>query len=176
MSDDQHDTCEYMNDLQDKTTQVCKSQMVRMEPLVHWGTVTPTIVSQFALAFRRDGDLMQKPEYKRLVRGLVDAIVPTYCFDCLGYLWSKCSEARDTLRQLQGTIPQPRSRDLDKLARSYAGRPVLKPDITSSGVNAPAVSGSQRSVAEQLKPADAEMYWESSKVSCNIHDSASVFG
>jgi hypothetical protein len=165
-----------MNDLQVKITHVCKSQVVRMEPLVHWGTVTPTIASQFALVFRRDGDLMQEPEYKRLVRGLVDATVPTYCFDCLRYLWSRCSKARTTMRQLQGTIPQPRSCDLDGLARSYAGQPVLKPDIRSSGVNAPAVGGSQRSVAEQLKPADVEIYEEPSMVSRNIRDLTSVFG
>lgn len=44
---------------------------------------------------------MDKPEFKLYVRQLFDAVVPSYCVECLGYLWSKRGEAGDTIRLLQ---------------------------------------------------------------------------
>lgn len=57
--------------------------MVRLEPLVHWGTVRATLEQVPILYFPRDGVLMQRPEYRVLVDRLVVPDTPTYCTDCL---------------------------------------------------------------------------------------------
>jgi hypothetical protein len=76
--------------------------MVRLEPLMHWGTVGTTLDSFPFLCFRRDGVLMKRHEYKGLVdRRLVELDTPTYCVDCLLLLWGKRDEAFETLRQRQ---------------------------------------------------------------------------
>jgi hypothetical protein len=46
--------------------------MVRLEPLMHWGTVGTTLDSYPILCFRRDGVLMKRPEYKGPVDRLVE--------------------------------------------------------------------------------------------------------
>ncbi|KAF9695654.1 hypothetical protein EKO04_006593 [Ascochyta lentis] len=97
-----HGTCHCLNGPHGTGNRICRSQVVRIEPLVHWGTVTPATASQSMATFRRDGSLMHVPAYKKLVRDLVDVDAPIYCFDCLEWLWSKRAEAWDIVRQLEG--------------------------------------------------------------------------
>jgi hypothetical protein len=73
-----------------------------MEPLVHWGTVTPAFAKRSIVAFRRDGELMATPEYKQLVRRLTKTSTPVYCVSCLDYLWSKRTEASEVVEWLGG--------------------------------------------------------------------------
>jgi hypothetical protein len=80
------------------------SAMVRLEPLMHWGTVGTTLDSYPILCFRRDGVLMKHPEYKGPVDRLVELDTPTYCVDCLLLLWDKRDEAFATLRQRRGGL------------------------------------------------------------------------
>ena len=156
--------CNYLNDLQVTPKHTCHSQMVRIEPLVHWGTVTPATASQSMLFFYRNGELMKQAEYKHLVRRLVDAEVPTYCVDCLQHLWSKRAEARDTMRQLLGTIPPPQSHTL-QIAPPQTRLKLKSPEFTSAGASALAVGGTSGSVAYQSKPAEAELHEGLGKVS-----------
>ncbi|KAJ4376671.1 hypothetical protein N0V86_006787 [Didymella sp. IMI 355093] len=119
-------TCDYMSDLQTTTEHTCQSRIIRIESLVHWGTITPEESLQYILPFHRDGELMRnkdKPEVKLYVRRLFDPKAPSYCVDCLGYLWSKCGEARGTIRQLQDSVPQPQHQFLED---TPVPRPVLK--------------------------------------------------
>ncbi|KAH6644760.1 hypothetical protein C7974DRAFT_440300 [Boeremia exigua] len=107
-------TCQYMKGLQPTSARTCQSQSVRLEPLVHWGTLTPGTESRSIFSFHRDGELMQQPEYMVLVRRLVGAVAPTYCLDCLDYLRSKCTEALEATRQLQYAVQKPEDSELRK--------------------------------------------------------------
>lgn len=89
-----------MDDLLVTMEHQCSSQTVEIAPLVHWGTVTPVAKSDYALIFRRNGELMEQPEYYQLVRRSTTG-VPAYCTDCLEHLWHQRSEARDTILLLQ---------------------------------------------------------------------------
>lgn len=105
---------------------MCHPRIVRLEPLVHWGTVTPAEPLQYILPFRHDGEIitnMDKAEFKLYVRRLVDANAPSYCIDCLGHLWSKRSEAQDTIRQLQESALLPQYRFSED---NFLPRPVIK--------------------------------------------------
>ncbi|KAF1922714.1 uncharacterized protein M421DRAFT_96642 [Didymella exigua CBS 183.55] len=124
----------------------CQSQTIRIEPLVHWGTVTPASASQahFMLPFRRDGVLMREPAaypgYAQVVRRAA-ANAPGYCVDCLGYLWDECTGARESMRRLQSAVPQPRLRFSDE---GLPPRPVLKrkePGSVARDVDSLAVGG-----------------------------------
>ncbi|KAF2624967.1 hypothetical protein BU25DRAFT_423722 [Macroventuria anomochaeta] len=165
LSNTAHDTCTYLKDLQVIPMHTCQSQIVRLEPLVHWGTVTPTVGSQSILAFRRDGELMQQPEYWQLVRHLVDTEAPTYCVDCLEYLWRKRAEARDTMRQLQGALPRPQLRSSEEPAPVQIMRPFKNPRVTLFDVSALIGSGTLGAAAYQSKPADGELHEDFGKVS-----------
>ncbi|KAF3033327.1 hypothetical protein E8E11_000135 [Didymella keratinophila] len=118
--------CDYMEDLQTTGTPICQSLKIRLEPLVNWGTTTPALPSGPVLPFRRNGELMTnmgKPEYILYTRSLTNIDTPSYCTDCLDYLWSKRGEARDTIRQLQETVSRPQYRFPED---STVPRPVLK--------------------------------------------------
>ncbi|UPX16436.1 uncharacterized protein EKO05_0006835 [Ascochyta rabiei] len=106
LSETEHAICHYSNDSPETTKRVCHSQIFRIEPLVHWGTVIPATAFQFMASFRRNGSLMQIPAYEQIVRNSIDANTPTYCFDCLEYLWSKRTEAWGIIRRLEDTMPQ----------------------------------------------------------------------
>ncbi|KAJ4991881.1 hypothetical protein SVAN01_02731 [Stagonosporopsis vannaccii] len=153
VSDATLNVCQYQKDLQITALHPCTSQIVKLEPLVHWGTVTPATVSQSVFAFHRDGDLTRKPEYYQLVRSLVDTVAPAYCVDCLQYLWSKRSEARDTMSQLQSGVKR---LDPCDSAESDGSHMYLKLDytgITSGDKNAPTFCRSDRPAAYHTKPA-----------------------
>lgn len=105
--------CDYMGDLRTTTEHTCHFQIVKLEPLIHWGTIVPAESLRYTLPFRRYGELMKnmdKPEFKSYVRQVTNLDAPSYCTDCLGYLWSKCCEARDTIVKLQSSASRPRYR------------------------------------------------------------------
>jgi hypothetical protein len=121
-----------MSDLQTTTEHICQSRIVRIESLVHWGTVTPVKSLQYILPFHRDGELMRNkdnPEIKLYVRQLFDPKAPSYCVDCLGDLWSKRGEARETIRQLQDSVPRPQYQFSED---TPVPRPVLKRNCPAS--------------------------------------------
>lgn len=90
-----------MTDLQVDEKHRCCSRAVRLEPLVHWGTVIPAAPSQSVVFFHRNGELMNLSEYVQLVRNLVNTKAATYCTDCVEYLFSRRKEARETMTLLQ---------------------------------------------------------------------------
>ena len=165
LSNNKHNICQYMSILQVETTHTCESQIVRMEPLVDWGTVTPAATSEFALTFRRNGCRMRDSEYIVLVRRLIDSSAPTYCLDCLGYLWSKRTEAFDTMRQLQSAIVRPQSCSLEEAAQPHIGRPLLEPSSPKLSFKRPTVNGTPRIRAAQQKQIDAKRLETVDKVS-----------
>ena len=168
LSNNKHNICQCMSTLQAKTTHTCQSQVVRMEPLVDWGTVTPAPTSQFALTFRRNGCRMRDSEYIALVRHLIDPAAPTYCLDCLGYLWSKRAEARDTMRQLQSAIARPQALSLEKAAQPHIGRRLLEPSSSKLSFKRPTVKGTPRIKTAQQKKTDAKKLETIDKVSGSV--------
>ncbi|KAG9198191.1 hypothetical protein G6514_010407 [Epicoccum nigrum] len=62
VSDTVNGACQYANNLPAHTLCPNPSTMVRLEPLVHWGTVRATLEQVPILCFRHDGVLMQRPE------------------------------------------------------------------------------------------------------------------
>ena len=115
-----------MEDLRTTGIHTCQSLKVRLEPLVHLGTVTPALPSGPVLPFRRHGELltnMDKTDYILYTRGLTNIDTLSYCVDCLSYLWSKRGEARDTVRQLQESVSRPQYRFPEDTS---VPRPVLK--------------------------------------------------
>jgi len=156
-------TCQYLKDLQITTPHACDSLAVRLEPLVHWGTVTPATASHHVFAFRRDGELMQQPEYIQLVKRLVDTEVPTYCFDCLHCLWSKRAEAQETMTQLQCAVRQPDSCESEEAIRLQTQLRLKDIGGTSGDAKAPDLSKGVRSASnhtEQAVGPDVYMHFE----------------
>lgn len=145
--------CDYISDLQITTEHACHSRVVKLEPLVHWGTVVPADSLQHILAFRRNGELMRsmdKPEFKLYVRQVVDSDAPSYCIDCLGYLWSKRGEAQGTIRQLQDSVSRTQYRFSEK---NPIPQPVPKSksfDSRSTGTGTLAVGGTSSSTATRI--------------------------
>lgn len=161
------DPCQFSQDLQITAVHACKLQIIRLEPLVHWGTVTPvSVASQSTFIFRRNGELMQKPEYIHLVRRLFDTEASTYCVDCLEHLWKKRGEARETMKQLQCAVKQ-----LDPCESEEAFRPQMNlktrvPGVTSSDGQAVAVGRSMGKTAHDANPEEVvDMYKDFVKVS-----------
>lgn len=77
-------------------------------------------------AFRRNGELMKQDAYIHIVRKLVHAEAPTYCVDCVRYLWGKRVEARGTMGQLQCAVKQ-----IDRCqSEVYHPQLILKPNNT----------------------------------------------
>lgn len=157
-----------MSGLQTTTKHKCHSRKVQLEPLVHWGTLTPADPLQYTLPFRRNGELMinmDKPEFKLYVRQLVDPDAPSYCIDCLGYLWSKRGEAQDTIRQLQESVARPRYRFSEDVS---VPRPVLKRKDSGTRSKDPAsvaVGETLSSTRSHIESATDEMHETLDKVS-----------
>lgn len=133
LSDSENDTCNYPRHVQFDPKHECHSQIVRLEPLVDWGTVTPSKPLHFMLPFRRDGvfvtDRVEYPGYAKLVEGAT-ANAPAYCVGCLGHLWSERGEGREAVGQMRSTIPAhdremvPRPQSAEKTApRTQSGTP-----------------------------------------------------
>ncbi|KAJ8111182.1 hypothetical protein OPT61_g6163 [Boeremia exigua] len=110
-------TCQYLGGIQATPFHTCSSQVVRLEPLVHWGTITPATMSQSIFLFNRKGELMKQPEYLTLVRRVVDTEAPAYCIKCLEYLWTKCLETRDIMKHLQHRVEQPERSRFEEVSR-----------------------------------------------------------
>lgn len=124
--------------------------MVRLEPLVHWGTVGTTLGPHPVLCFRRDGELTQRPEYKAVVDRVVEPEAPMYCVHCLEQLWGKRDEAMQTLRQLRVSLSAraqvARARRQIEPQTDHPGLtpinlPALSWDGTSDAATAPESSG-----------------------------------
>lgn len=158
--DTKNDICDYLSDLRDTPKHTCHAKIVRIEPLIHWGTVTPAGPWHYILPFHRNGELVQdreKPEFKLLVRRIVGTNAPAYCVDCLGYLWNKRAEARETMRQLQGAVPRP-----DSSVSEYTAplRPVLKLKGSESvlkDAGTLAIGGTVGTTANRVKQAAGEL-------------------
>lgn len=161
--------CDYMGGLQTTTEHKCHSRKVRLEPLVNWGTLTSADPLQYTLPFRRNGELMtnmDKPEFKLYVRQLVNPDAPSYCIDCLGYLYSKRGEAQDTIRQLLESVARPHHRFSGDVS---VPRPVLKCKHSGTRSTDPAsvaVSETLSSTRSHVVSATDEMHGTLDKVSC----------
>jgi hypothetical protein len=61
--------------------------LVTIEPLIHWGTVTPAtdnfLCHGRVLAFRRDGEKCDDPLWTQAIKRLVPQFPTTYCSQCL---------------------------------------------------------------------------------------------
>ena len=121
-----------------------QSVMVRLEPLVHWGTVGTTLRPHPVLCFRRDGELMQRPEYKAVVDRVAEPEAPTYCVHCLEQLWGQRDEAMQTLRQLRVGL-RARAQTARAQTEHQGFKPINLPalswDGTSDAAAAPESSG-----------------------------------
>lgn len=92
---------------------------------MNWGTIVPGAPSGPILPFRRNGELMtnvDKPEYILYTRRMTNIDTPSYCVDCLEYMWSKRGETRDTIRKLHDSMLRPQYRLSED---SSVPRPVL---------------------------------------------------
>jgi hypothetical protein len=72
-------------------------QMAMIEPLIHWGTVTPAFDTPLAggriLAFRRDGEKYDDPLWWLEARKIIPKDAATYCVGCVEMLMYKRAEA-----------------------------------------------------------------------------------
>ena len=136
-----------------------------LEPLIHWGTVTPATRSQAIITFRRDGELMQIPAYKQLVKRSVDPNAPSYCVDCLQYLWSKRIEAQDIARQLISNGWHLQLPDSGWKNKTGTLQSVSNPSSTSFGAVTANVVRVGRPTAHQTKPTRPMTYEVVSTVS-----------
>jgi hypothetical protein len=63
------------------------SSLVTIEPLIHWGTVTPATDTLLChgrvLAFRRDAEKHDDPLWTQAIKKLVPQSPVTYCIECL---------------------------------------------------------------------------------------------
>lgn len=167
MNETARSTCDYSKGLQETTRHHCGSQTIRVEPLIHWGTVTPTAAFEVMVIFRRDGGFMQEPAYKQLVRRLVEMEAPSYCTDCLEYLWSKRAEARDTTRQLV-SAPSRASGS----SRAYQTDMQQIFEEPADHTRALAVGGTTIPIAHLSRPFEAEEDVEASMVSTYARSSS----
>ncbi|KAF1347396.1 hypothetical protein EJ07DRAFT_160288 [Lizonia empirigonia] len=162
--DTRRGTCQYLDDSQETTHH---SQIVRLEPLIHWGTVTPGSASQAMVLFRRDGGLMEEPAYKMLVRRSIDTEAATYCVNCLGYLWSKRAEARHMRQQLHSSDVH--QTDLQHIFKHFSST------IRSGAVH---VGESMEPTSSQIKPIAAKSTGVVSKkvtfASCQLDGTADM--
>ncbi|KAF2995243.1 hypothetical protein E8E13_003016 [Curvularia kusanoi] len=140
--------CHYMADLDASTRHLCHSTIVRVEPLVHWGTVDFAAELQSIICFRREGSLMQKEEYRELVKKMTDSKAPMYCIDCLGHLCSKRTEARETKKQRQDAPAKYRSLAAARAARPQTRARVKSPESVPSNVASLASSATRRAPAQ----------------------------
>jgi hypothetical protein len=93
--------------LQDMSTNACglvtcrtpsseldrSAQLVTIEPLIHWGTLTPApdtvLCCGRMLAFRRNGEMCKDPLWTQAVRDFTPSHPTTYCTECLESLMNK---------------------------------------------------------------------------------------
>ncbi|KAH7066774.1 hypothetical protein BKA63DRAFT_607678 [Paraphoma chrysanthemicola] len=69
------------------------SPLVTIEPLIHWGTLTPAFDSSLCrgrvLAFRRNGEMCKDPLWTQAIGKFTPPDPPKYCGECLEMLMDK---------------------------------------------------------------------------------------
>jgi hypothetical protein len=94
-------SCEMPNCLTRSNKQPFTSSIVTIEPLIHWGTVTPVIdvilCHGRVLAFKRDGKSCDDPLWTLAVKRFTPQHPTSYCTECLEMLMDK----RDAWRSVE---------------------------------------------------------------------------
>jgi hypothetical protein len=87
--------CEFPNCQLDAATATSSPTIVTIEPLIHWGTVTPAdnlLCCGRIMAFRRNGEKCEDPLWTLAIRKLTLPHSRTYCVGCLKMLMDNAPE------------------------------------------------------------------------------------
>ncbi|KAL5116129.1 hypothetical protein ACEQ8H_006026 [Pleosporales sp. CAS-2024a] len=89
------------------------SLVVKLEPLIHWGTVTPAtnvlLCRGRAPVFRRDGEKCQDALWTQVIKKLIPSEAPAYCLGCLDMLMNNRVLIMDHLNTLQSSSTKMRN-------------------------------------------------------------------
>lgn len=95
--------CEFPSCASRSDNQPRSSTIVTIEPLIHWGTVTPAADVQLCRgstqAFRRNGEKCDDPLWTQAIKAYRPQHPTSYCSDCLNMLLDIRATTWDALQQ-----------------------------------------------------------------------------